>query len=125
MFVEEVVSACHACQSGCVTLDQIVLEPKNLIGLFSSYSIRPQVGHGWSITAEGRQEMEALLYAAFRDPIDFIFVPKPAPFAIFADHDEFATFYAHTHSNLNRAVGALTRTGFEAVHDYERPQPRK
>ena len=103
-------------------MDQVIFEPTNLISLFSGYSILPQYGHGWSITAEGRHEVEAVLYAALRDAVDFIFVPKPALFAIFADHDNFTTFYAHTRSNLNRVAEALTRGGFESVHDYQRPQ---
>jgi hypothetical protein len=60
-FVAEVVSACQPCQSGCITLDQIILEPTNLISVFTSYSISPQYGHGLSITAEGRYEMESVL----------------------------------------------------------------
>ncbi len=124
-FVAEVVSACLPCRSGCLTLDQVILEPTNLISLFNSYSNPPQYGHGWSITAEEKHEIEAVLYAAFRDTVDFIFVPKPTPFAIFADHDEFTTFYAHTRSNLNRVAEALTRGGFETVPGYQRSQPRR
>jgi|SRR5262249_9647243 len=124
-FVAEVVSTCLPCQSGCLTLDQVIFEPTNLISLLNSHSIPPQYGHGWSITAEGKHEIEAVLYAAFRDTVDFVFVPKPAPFAIFADHDDFTTFYAHTRSNLNRVAEALTRGGFETVHDYQRPQSRR
>jgi hypothetical protein len=123
-FVAEVASACLPCQSGCLTLDKVIFEPTNLISLLNSHSIPPQYGHGWSIAAEGKHEIEAVLYAAFRDTVDFIFVPKPAPFSIFADHDEFTTFYAHTRSNLNRVAKALTRGGFEAVHAYQRPQSR-
>jgi hypothetical protein len=124
-FVAEIISACLPCRSGCLTLDQVIFEPTNLINLFKSYSISAQYGHGWSITAEGKHETEALLYAALHDAVDFIFVPKPTPFAIFADHDEFTTFYAHTRSNLNRVAEALTRGGFEAVPGYQRPQPRR
>jgi hypothetical protein len=124
-FVAEVVSGSLPCRSGRLTLDQVIFEPTNLISLFNSYSIPPQYGHGWSITAEERQEIEAVLHAAFRDAVDFIFVPTPARFAIFADHDEFTTFYAHTRSNLNRVAEALTRGGFAAVHHYRRLQPRR
>jgi hypothetical protein len=124
-FVAEVVSASHPCESGCLTLDQVPFEPTNLMGLLNSHSISPQYGHGWSITAVGQEEVEAVLYAAFRDAADFIFVPKPSPFAVFADHDDYTTFYAQTRSNLNRVVGGLSRRGFETVQHYERPRPRR
>jgi hypothetical protein len=34
---------------------------------------------------------------------------------IYADHDEYTTFYASTKSNLNRIVAALSTDGFEQV----------
>lgn len=123
-FVAEIVSA-SPCQSGCLTIDQIIFEPKNLVNLFNVYSIPLQYGHGWSITAEGPTEVEAVLYAALRDSVDFTFVPKPSPFGIFADHDEYTTFYAHTRANLNRVVEALSLQGFKTVPDYQRPRPRR
>jgi hypothetical protein len=61
-----------------------------------------------------------LLEAALSDWIDFIFVPTPKPFVIYADHDEFTTFYANTKSNLNPVVEALSARGFKRVQDYER-----
>jgi hypothetical protein len=64
----------------------------------------PRDVRGISLTAAGQQEIETLLHAAFSDSIDFIFVPEPRPFAIYADHDEFTTFFAHTRSNLNHVV---------------------
>jgi hypothetical protein len=123
-FVAEIVSA-NSCESGCLTIDQIIFEPKNLVSLFKSHSIPPQYGHGWSITAEGPAEIEAVLYAALRDWVDFTFVPKPSPFGIFADHDEYTTFYSHTRANLNRVVEALSLRGFTPVPDYKRPRPRR
>ena len=54
-----------------------------------------------SITAEGKQEVEQLLAVAFGGWIDFIFIPSPKPFVIYADHDEFTTFHANTKANLN------------------------
>ena len=93
-FTAAVVSACQPCQSACLTLDMVTNGPTSLIGLFKSHPIPPQFGHGWSIAAEGQTEIEAALYAALCDCVDFIFVPKPTPFAILADHDEYTTFYA-------------------------------
>jgi hypothetical protein len=39
---------------------------------------------------------------------------------IYADHDEYATFYANTRSNLNRISEALTLQGFEKIAEYTR-----
>lgn len=61
-----------------------------------------------------------MLEAALGDWVDFVFVPVPKPFVIYADHDEYTTFYANTKSNLNRVAQALIAAGFEKVLDYER-----
>jgi hypothetical protein len=61
-----------------------------------------------------------LLLAVFSDWVDFIFVPEPKSFGIYADHDEFTTFFAHTRSNLNRVVKPLAEGGFKMIPDYER-----
>jgi hypothetical protein len=73
------------------------------------------------VTAVGAQEMQELLHTAFTDWFDFLFVPTPKPFVIYADHDEYTTFYANTRSNLNRVVEALVAQGFEEVAEYRRP----
>jgi hypothetical protein len=107
-------------QGGCLTVDQIVFEPKHLISLLGSHSIPPRYGRGISLTAQNQQEVAALLEAAFSDWVDFIFIPEPKPFVIFADHDEFTTFFANTRSNLNRVVTVLSAQGFKTIRDYER-----
>jgi hypothetical protein len=47
-------------------------------------------------------------------------MPAPKPFVIYADHDEYTTFFANTKSNLNRVAQPLTAGGFVSVPDYER-----
>jgi len=73
-----------------------------------------------SLTAAGRREIETLLHAIFSDWVDFIFVPEPRSFAIYADHDEYTTFFAHTRSNLNQVVTTLVDKGFKTVPGYDR-----
>ena len=58
--------------------------------------------------------------ATLGDWLDFIFVPEPGSIAIYADHDEYATIYAQTRSNLNRVTTPLADSGFHFVNDYER-----
>jgi len=119
-FVEAIMSTNPQMKSGCVTIEQAVFEPTHLINLLASLSIPPRYECDVSLTAIGQQEVETLLHAVFNDWIDFIFVPEPKSFAIYADHDEYTTFFAHTRSNLNRVVKALADDEFKMVQDYER-----
>jgi hypothetical protein len=107
-------------QGGRLTIDHVVLEPKHLLDLLKRYSITPRYERGLSLTAAGQDEAEELLHAAFSDPMDFLFVPKPKSFTIYADHDEFTTFYAHTRANLNRVARALSGQQVKTIQGYER-----
>jgi hypothetical protein len=118
-FVATIVSA-QEFQGGCLTIDQAIFEPGHLISLLGKYSIPPQYSHGTSVTAHSQAEVAELLEAAFGDPLDFIFTPVPKPIVIFADHDEYTTFFANTRSNLNSVVTTLSAKGFKEIRDYER-----
>jgi hypothetical protein len=118
-FVETIISARQQVRSCTITVDSIVFEPKNLIELLTTKSMPPGLQHESSIQAEGDPEVGALLQAALGDSIDFWFVPAPKPFVIYADHDEYTTFFANSKSNLNGVVKVLLKTGFRKV-DYER-----
>jgi hypothetical protein len=119
-FVAATISANESWESACLTFEQVVFDPTHIITLFDSYGITPEYGRGWSLTATGQKEAAELLQAALGDWIDFIFVPAPKPFVIYADHDDFTTFFAMTRSNLNRVANVLTARGFAPVPDYER-----
>lgn len=118
-FVAAILSAASP-ETACVTIAQAVFEPKHWIDLLTRYSLSPRYGKGTSVTAVGLQEVEELLHAAFTDWFDFIFVPTPKPFVIYADHDEYTTFYANTRSHLNGVVEALVAQGFEQIVEYKR-----
>lgn len=107
-------------ETACITIEQAVFEPKHWIDLLTRYSLPARYGKGVSVTAVGRQEVEELLHTTFADWFDFLFVPTPKPFVIYADHDEYTTFYANTRSNLNRVVDVLSAQGIESVADYRR-----
>jgi hypothetical protein len=119
-FVAAIVCANEQTKSGSVTIEQAVFEPTNLLNLLASHSMPPRYPRGISLTAAGQQEIEILLHAIFSDWIDFIFVPEPRSFAIYADHDEYTTFFAQTRSNLNQVVTTLVDKGFKTVSDYDR-----
>jgi hypothetical protein len=72
-FVASIIST-GGPQTACVTIEQIVFEPKHLIDLLTRYSLPPRCGKGASVTATGQHEIEELLQAAFADWVDFLFV---------------------------------------------------
>ena len=119
-FVRMILSANDQVQGGCITIDQVVFEPKYLMALFAEHSLPAQCGHGLSVMVADEFEVEAILEAALSDWVDFLFVPKREPFLLFADHDEYATFYAGEMSSLDRIVAALSANGFANVPGYER-----
>ena len=107
-------------ESSCLTLDNIVFEPRNTGSLLFRYEITDSLKSGISIDASTRDECRVLLQAALSDPVDFAFVPIPKTFALFADHDQFTTFFAHRRSGLSHIVKALTDRDFKAIPDYIR-----
>jgi hypothetical protein len=119
-FVTTIGQAAGPWRSATITLELAVFDPTHLINLLNANSIPPRYQRGVSITATGQTESEALLEAALGDWLDFIFVPEPKSFAIYADHDEFTTFFAQTRSNLNRLVQSLSGQGFKVESEYQR-----
>src|SRR5271156_6349148 len=111
-FVATIRSTNQQMESGRVTIEQVVFEPKSLIDLLTKYSLPLRFSSGVSLVATGKQEVETLLETVFSEWLDFIFVPEPRQFSIYADHDEFTTFFTHTQSEMERLVGALTAKGF-------------
>jgi hypothetical protein len=98
-----------------------VFEPRDeLPGLFAKHS-RPQQWSGVDqiIEAQGATETGELLRAALSEWIDFLFVPTPRPFVIYADHDEYTTFLAQRKGKLSGVVTALSAAHFCPV-DYVR-----
>ena len=75
-FVTTIVSG-QEFQGGCLTIDQVVFEPKHLINLLGGHSISTRFAHGTSISAHSQAETAELLEAALGDWLDFIFTPVP------------------------------------------------
>ena len=119
-FVATIMSMNQKIESGRLTIEQAVFKPKDLIELLARYSLPLRYSSGVSLVAVGKQEVEALLETVFSEWIDFIFVPEPQQFSIYADHDEFTTFFAQTQPELEKLVTALTAKGFEKIPDYQR-----
>jgi hypothetical protein len=120
-FTDVIISALPRTETAQVIIDQVVFEPRyELPGLFAKHSL-PQQWSGVDRTVEAQGAMEAreLLRAALSEWIDFLFVPTPRPFVIYADHDEYITFLAHRKGKLSGVVTALSAAHFRPV-DYVR-----
>ena len=120
-FVDVILSAVPQISGAVAVFDRVVFEPHcDLPPLYAKHSLPPKYW-GDDLTLEARDPAEAseLLGAVLSEWIDFFFVPKPARFVVYADHDEFTTLFAHRRAHLSRVVDALTAAGFAAV-DYVR-----
>jgi hypothetical protein len=119
-FVKTIVANGEDLRTASLVIDQVVFEPKELIEMLTSYSIPLACKRGLSLTAVGQHEIEELLRTTLSEWIDFLFIPEPHSFAIYADHDEYTTLYAHHRSHLDRLARALSDQGFKLVTNYER-----
>lgn len=88
--------------------------------LLSQHHLPNPVRHDTTIMAETAAESLSLLTAALGDWVDFLYVPAPKPFVLYADHDEYTTFFASRQSNLHPVTSALTAGGFARVEGYLR-----
>ena len=107
-------------ESAVLSLDLVVFEPKHLIALLNRSSI--QVDDSWhlNLRAESQELVTELLVAALADWTDFVFIPSPPSFAIYADHDEYVTFYAKARANLKSLQTRLIAGGFKHIDGYIR-----
>jgi hypothetical protein len=119
-FVGTILSTDADIEQAVVTIGQVVFEPKHLLSFFSGDAKPPPIEEDCSLAATSRQEVLKLLTAAFADWIDFAFVPSPKPFVSYADHDEYATFFSNTKSNLNLMVPILAAAGFRQIANWQR-----
>ena len=119
-FTGAIVGSIRDVATATIVIDQVVFQAKNLEALLNQRQLSLPVQHDASITAETTNEVQALLIAAFSDWVDFVFTPSPKPFVIYADHDEYATFFASSRSNLNSIARPLLDGGFKAVENYPR-----
>ena len=107
-------------EKGAMSTDEVVFEPKNLLHLLANNSLLVEDQYHLTIQAEGQEAVADLLQAALGDWIDFVFVPAPEVLAIYADHDEYTTFYSRDDATLKNVASGLEKSGFEAVLDYTR-----
>jgi hypothetical protein len=117
-FVGVIMSAFPEVKGAHAAIDRVIFEPKyELVPLNEKYSLPPGWHGGGDLTidAEGPAEARELLQAVLSEWIDFLFVPTPKRFVIYADHDEYITFFAHRKGQLNAVAEALTAARYRAV----------
>jgi len=114
-FVDLIMPALAGIERANVIFDQVVFDPRyELVPLYAKYQL-PQKwnGDGVTIEAETAMEVRELLQAVLSEWIDFLCVPSPNRFVIYADHDEYITFLSHRKANLNKLVELLVAAGFQ------------
>ena len=107
-------------EMGTLCTDEVVFEPEKLQKLFSSSLVQVENIWHFNISVQGKLEIAELLEAALGDWVGFVFVSSPESFAIYADHDEYTTFYTSNKTNLVKLVSGLVQAGFEPVVNYLR-----
>src|SRR4051794_10895686 len=96
-FVDVIMSCLPRVEAALAVFERVVFEPRyNLVPLYEKYSLTKN----WNeeepgIEAQSASEVRELLQAVLSEWIDFLFAPTPGAFVIFADHDEYITFFAH------------------------------
>lgn len=119
-FVSAILSARGSVEKASFVIDQAVFEPRHLNAVIAEGGCPAHIQRDIVISMVDAWEAEILLRAAFRDWIDFVFVPNPKTFCIYCDHDEYTTFYANTATHLRRMTESLVSGGYESVRDWER-----
>jgi hypothetical protein len=99
-------------------INRIALEPRQLCAFLSEYQLSTAIEHGTCITANKTGEVHSLLSIALGEWIDFLFVPSPKPFVLYADHDRYVTVLANSRSNVNKIALPLAAAGFKQAVGY-------
>jgi hypothetical protein len=100
--------------------DEVVFEPKHLLEFLSRFSITVENQWKFILSADSSEEGASLLVATLSDWVDFCLVPESGKFAIYADHDEYITFYAEEETTIGTIRSSLVQAGYKA-NGYIRP----
>lgn len=109
-FVAEILRP-NLVEEGIVTIESTASAPRNLAALLELHSLVVPTGPSQSLKAANSAEVSDLLEAALADPIDFWFVPSPKAFALYADNNEYVTFFANKKAALAAVVDGFAALG--------------
>jgi hypothetical protein len=118
-FVSVILGRCEW-EKATLSSDEVVFEPRDILELLARSSISVENYWDLNLDAEGLESIAELLEAALGDSVDFVFLPFPESIAIYADHDEYTTFYCKDQSVLADLTSKLVQAGFEPISDYIR-----
>jgi hypothetical protein len=109
-------------QSATVELQVIVFEPRELIAYCATQGIQTDEAglNDKMLSAKTKESTAELLEATLGDWIDFFFVPEPSSFVIFADHDEYTTFFTRREADLQALCESLDSGGFKKINGWNR-----
>jgi len=107
-------------QHGNLAADLIVFDPKTVLAFLSKLNIAIEDQSQFRFRAESAESIAELLQAVLSDWIDFVFVTSPPALAIYADHDEYTTFYTQDEASLNTLRASLEQSEFTQVKDWIR-----
>jgi hypothetical protein len=110
----------YSLEKAVLTTDEVVFEPQDVIQLLAVHSIELENCYRFTMQAEEQAGITELLETVLSNWIDFLLVPTPQSFAIYADHDEYITFYLPTAALLTEFAGRLKEAGFETAPNYVR-----
>ncbi len=100
-------------QSARFRIDLVVFDPQNLTQLTPDVELCQGTFHGDTIEVEGADNCLHVLQLALSDWVDFLFTPDPATMQIYADHDEYITFFTDDKQTLKRIVKELSAAGYQ------------
>ena len=112
-FVETIIEATDSPAAATAVIDQVIFEPRALARLMMRHSIDPAFERGFRLRATGVSHVKVLLRAMLNEWIDFLFLPNWQSFAIYADHDEFTTFYFSSRPVVDHISEVLLANGFK------------
>lgn len=119
-FVAALLAGTPPITSGTVTIKSVVFEPKHLRQVLAMHAIKDEPVSGMAITASGPEELHSLLIGTFSDWLDFYFTPRPGPFTVYADHDEYTTVFASRKFPISKIATAMALAGIADVPGYAR-----
>ena len=118
-FVSIVLSAQTDLQEVTVTINEIIFDVAQMKAFLGARD-GAELTRDSSLTAQGLEEAQELLTAAFWDGNEFTVIPVPKPYVIYADHHGWATFYANTKGNLNGVIEPLESQEYKLVMNWQR-----
>jgi hypothetical protein len=100
--------------------DEVVFDLDDTLRLMEKYHLHLDNPWEFNLRVYGPEKIKEALEAVLGDWIDFLFLPSPESIAIYADHDEYTTFYSKNAGTLAGLTQRLIGAGFRPIEGYVR-----